>query len=617
MIRKILLLPLLAWGTAFAEIPDWFDPNDSTRQNAEGAKDDGANPTEATVGLIGAGEDPAHTVQAVIQAYNTCDAVYESVKAAAGSDPGRAADLVQAASASNSCPCVGENIWAAARLEDRVRLEHRRVPVEIFSLCGCSGAAAQAAATAVPDQADRILSAALNANRRPGGVVDSLGQIGGSIGPVGAEGGVLSRKPEAQCEQDVDPSDTFDATAMWQPGSVDPTSIPTTMTHQCDEDEDDPDNDRDRTGEVQIEQYISDGYDRALVIHNGTRSTIDLADENYSVELYFPGEKETGRRIALSGELPPEGVYVVAGEQSGSAWKQRANLVVPSVLMQPAEAVVLRRGLNDSGCDCARVTVAGTLNGLGTDAEEWRQQKEGEQRGEVKLKNADSIGQVRPDEVEQAQWVPPLGAVPQSLARIDSACINDVNERDEFMNAASYWTAGDARGSNFNPDCAAMSNDVLIAEYAAQQVEDSDNAWRMVELYNNTGAPVDLGEAGYVLEVYAEGEREPKSATVLKGKVDNGGRYLVTTDRAPSELKDQARLVADELAVPKVDAVVLRRLAVRTANQCEVEVAAALRTLPNVPIPLQPISTRPLSGNPDPEDLPIDPDRGGEIASPN
>ncbi|MBK8285844.1 MAG: hypothetical protein IPK97_13770 [Ahniella sp.] len=433
MIRKLLLLNLLVCGSAFAQIPDWFDPNESTQQNAEGAKNDGANPTDATRGLMAAGEDPAHSVQAVIKAFNTCDSVYDSVKAAAGNDPNRAGDLVQAASASGSCPCAGENIWSAARLEDRVRLEHRRIPVEIFSLCGCSGAAAQAAATAVPDQADRILSAALNANRRPGGVVDSLGQIGSNRGPVGGEGGTLTRRDDQQCEQDADPTDTFDATALWQPGSVDPSTIPATQARNCDWDEED----EERSGELQVDQFVADGGNHALVLHNGTRDTIDLSGENYQVELYFPGSKEAGRRVALSGEVPPNGLFVVSSEQSGSAWKQRANLVVPSTLMQPAEAVVLRRGLNDSGCDCARVTVAGTLNGLGADGEQWRQDKQDEQQGEVKLKNADSIGQVRPEEYEQSQWVPPLGAVPQTLARIDSACLNDADVADDFTNASN------------------------------------------------------------------------------------------------------------------------------------------------------------------------------------
>lgn len=613
MIRQMVLMGLLVSGSAFAQIPDWFDPNESTAENAAGAKDDGASAADATRGLIAAGEDPAHSVQAVIQAYNTCDAVYDSVKAAADTDGERAGDLVQAASASGSCPCTGENIWAAARLEERVRLEHRRIPVEIFSMCGCSGAAAQAAATAVPEQADRILAAALNANRRPGGVVDSLGQIGSNRGPVGAEGGVLTRRPGEECTQDADPDDAFDATAVWQPGSVDPASIPATLARNCDSDEDDTE----RSGELQVDQFVADGANRALVLHNGTRDTIDLAGENYQFELYFPGEKQAGRRISLTGEVPPNGLFVVSSEESSADWKRRANLVVPSVLMQPAEAVVLRRGLNDSGCDCARVTVAGTMNGLGADSERWREEQKEEQQGEIQLRNADSIGQVRPESYDRSQWVPPLGAVPQTLARIDSACLNDADVADDFANAATYWSAGDGRGGNFNPDCSAMSNDVLIAEYAAVPVPDSDENWRMVELFNNTGAPVDLGEQGYVLEVYAAGEREPQSSTVLKGNVDNGGRYLVTTDRAPSALKDQARLIANELAVPKVDAVVLRRLAVRTGNQCQVEVAAALRTLPRAPIPLQPTNPRPITGNPDPEDLPIDPDRGGEIASPN
>lgn len=613
-----------ALGSVQAQVPDWFDPAASTLQNAANAEDRAVSAADATRGLIAAGTDPAHSVQAVIEAYGQCDAVYQSVEAASAAAPGRAGDLVQAAAIGGKCPCSGESLWSAARMDARTRLNHRRVPVEIFSLCGCAGAAAQAAALALPDQADSILAAAVAANRRAGGVVDSLGQVGSASGPVTASGGSLQRKDDQRCSRDTDPTDAFRVDQVWIAGGLDASTPPQTRLIDCDDDaiEDDLaaagaeeegiEKVADDGSEVLIDAYVAEGTERALVLFNGTDRAVDLAGESYQVELYFPGVKGPGRRIGLAGIVMPKGLYVVAGDGASSGLRERADMLVASALMQPTEAVILRRGLLDSGCDCAEVSVAGTLNGLGTQSEAWREGQVEDQQKNT-LTRSDSVGQVRPEKVDIGDWTPPLGNVPQSLAREDQSCDGDTDADDAFSMVG--WRAGLPEGGVYQPDCAAASTEVVIAQYEARRESDTDPAWRFVELYNNTGATVDLAEAGYFLEVYRDGEREPVKVLALEGELPRGERFVVASDTSPDPVKDRSKLVSGDLSGERVDAIVLRRLSVRTGGSCRADVYAALQEL-RAPVPL--ISpTRELSGEPSPDEPVIDPDRGGELASPN
>jgi hypothetical protein len=621
---RVVLGALLAVPMAQAEVPEWFDPADSTTRNAVQARQADVSAADATRGLIMAGTDAAHSVQAVIAAYAQCDAVFQSVEAASTLAPGRAGDLVQAAAIGGRCPCTGDNLWSAARMESRTRFNHRRVPVEILSLCGCAGAAAQAAALALPDQADQILASAIAANRRAGGVVDSLGQIGSATGPVTMSGGSLQRRDDQRCARDTDPADAFDPDALWMAGGLDASTPPATRLVDCDDEsveddlavegEEDEGKERDAVagGDVLIDAYVAEGGDHALVLFNGGDRAVDLAGESYQVELYFPGVDGPGRRIGLAGVIPPKGLYVVAADGASSGLRARADMLVPSTLLQPSEAVVLRRGLQNSGCDCAEVSVAGTLNGLGTASENWRQDQVEDQRNNT-LTNADSVGQVRPEAVPMDEWTPPLGSVPQSLAKEDQRCLGDIDADDPFSREG--WRAGSTEGGTYRPECAAVSTDVVISQYEAQRQSEDAPAWRFVELYNNTGAPVDLAEQGYVLEVYRDGGRDPVRVLALDGEVPRGERYLVSSDTSPDPVKDRSRVVSGDLSGDRVDAIVLRRLSVRSSGMCRADVYAALQEL-RAPVPLIPNASE-TPGEPDPDDPVIDPERGGELASPN
>ena len=616
LVRRFLPIGFgLVWSVAgAAQVADWFEPADSTLANAAHARSAGRSPAEATRGLLAAGVDPAQGVQAVIDTYAQCDAVFDAVAAASQIAPERASDLVQAAALNPRCPCGGENVWAASRLSNRVRLPQRSPVLEVLPSCGCVGAAAQAAAAALPERADQILAAALEVSRRASGIVDSIGQVGSHRGPLGAAGGGLMRREDDRCQTDTNPDDAFDPALLWQSGELALGELPSTRNSACraaaqSEESDGQERDR-QAGGVSIEAYQSGADRNALVLFNGGEHTVDLASENYQLELYFPGVKGPGRRLPLSGRVPPGGLFLVAGAGEDKALAERADLLLPSILLEPSEAVVLRRGLEDAGCGCAQLTVAGTLNGLGANADAW-QQKQIEAGTIGNRIVADSVGQIEPNADVPSDWRSPLATVPLALSRAVDACLADTDIADAFVE--SDWQ-GNAAEAPLR--CRQGSGTVLIASYRADREADTQPVWRVLDLWNDTGASIDLGEQGYLVEVYGKGEREPSRVIALSGTLATGGRFRVAADSAPSAIRDQADTVSADLAQEHIDALVLKRLSVRDHGQCDVDVYAALREL-RAPVPLVPRSPREFPGGPRPDESVNDPNRGGEIASPN
>lgn len=592
-----------------AQVADWFDPADSTLANADHARSAGQSATDATRGLLAAGVDPAQGVQAVIDTYAQCDAVFDAVAAASQIAPERAGDLVQAAALNARCPCGGENVWAASRLSNRVRIAHRSTTLEVLPSCGCVGAAAQAAAAALPERAEQILAAALDANRRASGIVDSIGQVGSSRGPLGAAGGSLQRLDDQRCSADTNPGDAFDPASRWQQGELALGDLPRTRAAGCSAPTEANEEGGGR-GQLLIDAYQSAAGEHALVLFNGGAQTVDLGSENYQLELYFPGVKGPGRRLPLTGSVPAGGLFLVAGDRVDARVKARADLLLPSILLEPSEALVLRRGLEDAGCGCAQLTVAGTLNGLGEDSETWRQkQVEAGQIGRRLV--ADSVGQIGPQDAALSGWHSPLATVPLALARKTEACVADLDVADAFKDGDWLRDQADAA-----PGCRQGSGVVLIAGYRAGREDTTQPVWRVLDLWNDTGAAIDLGEQGYLVEVYGQGEREPSRVIPLSGTLAPASRFRVAADSAPTSIRDQANAVSSDLAVEHVDALVLKRLAVRDHGQCDVDVYTALREL-RAPVPLVPQVLREYPGEPRPDESVTDPNRGGEIASPN
>ncbi|MCP4362012.1 MAG: hypothetical protein GY796_28715 [Chloroflexi bacterium] len=95
---------------------------------------------------------------------------------------------------------------------------------------------------------------------------------------------------------------------------------------------------------------------------------------------------------------------------------------------------------------------------------------------------------------------------------------------------------------------------ILISEY----VEGSSNN-KAIEIYNGTGAAVDLTASGYQLEFYFNGNSSPLNTIALTGVVADGDVYVVADDSASApQILAQADLLATGTFFNGNDAIVLR-----------------------------------------------------------
>ncbi|HET6953382.1 MAG TPA: lamin tail domain-containing protein [Acidimicrobiales bacterium] len=105
------------------------------------------------------------------------------------------------------------------------------------------------------------------------------------------------------------------------------------------------------------------------------------------------------------------------------------------------------------------------------------------------------------------------------------------------------------------PAAAAVPADLFISEY----VEGSGFS-KAVEIFNGTGAPVDLAAGGYTLELYSNGAGAPSQTVALAGTVADGDVWVVSRSDADAAVVAQTDQLAPAVANWNGDdAIVLRR----------------------------------------------------------
>ena len=156
----------------------------------------------------------------------------------------------------------------------------------------------------------------------------------------------------------------------------------------------------------------------------------------------------------------------------------------------------------------------------------------------------------------------------------------------------------------------AKSRDLVLSEY-----QNNAEQYRSVTLFNNTGAGVDLADAGYVLEVYSDGADSPSRTIALKGMMKTGSTFTIADDDAPAEVKERANIVSNELNAPNINALVLKRLNVGGGRACMATVIAAAR---DIKLPLE-LVNQPFAPSREPQngDSILGRPIGSGIASPN
>lgn len=97
------------------------------------------------------------------------------------------------------------------------------------------------------------------------------------------------------------------------------------------------------SAEVYFSEYIEgSSNNKALEIYNSGASSIDLS--SYKVEIYFNGSNSTGLTINLNGNIPANGVFVLAHGSANTTILANANQTNSAGWFNGDDAIVLKNG---------------------------------------------------------------------------------------------------------------------------------------------------------------------------------------------------------------------------------------------------------------------------------
>ena len=169
--------------------------------------------------------------------------------------------------------------------------------------------------------------------------------------------------------------------------------------------------------------------------------------------------------------------------------------------------------------------------------------------------NVDVFGTVGVD--PGTQWgSPTTNAQNNTLGRMSSVCNGDVDETDPFDPADEWIGFGlnffDGLGSH-TVTCSGAT-DLFFSEY----VEGSSNN-KALEIYNGTGAPVDLGQDGYAVDIYFNGQTTAGSRIGLSGVVAPGDVFVLADVDADPAILAVADQTSNQNFFNGDDTIVLRK----------------------------------------------------------
>ena len=596
---------------AFADAPSWLVEDARLMEQALSANKNGVNPTDATAAIIAAGTPASYTVQAVVTAYASCPALEASVTEAVRNDPNSAYDVITAVQDLDACPCSADNVWPHTRIESRIRVESRRFEsVGMGVRSNCVAIAANAAAKQAPAQAQAILYAASgDPFGRPG--VDRNGrQVIDAVGKVGAdreewqgtmEGkGMSLQRDNSDCSGDQDPKDEFATTSEWSTKEGNSAAMMGKVNVSCSS----------RASDLVISGYQNAADDsNAVEILNNTAIDIDLVKGKYVLDVYSDGANTPSKTIPLKGNLLSGSSIVLAGDDTEKSVRDRANVITDDLDLAKVNALVLRRGGNSAvNCDNVPMALGMIATALGDMGEKWLDDTAEEYEQSSDSRQIDAVGTIGQ---KSDAWLGSKAGSPVTVERQDSVCDGDSNARDSF-NGAPGWNvaAGVSPNQTSTGLCVAKSRDLVLSEY-----QNNAEQYRTVSLFNNTGAGVDLADAGYVLEVYSDGADSPSRTIALKGTIKTGSTFMIADDDAPAEVKEQANIVSSELNAPNINALVLKRMNVGGGRACMANVVAAAR---DITLPVE-LTGQPFAPSREPQngDSVLGRPIGAGIASPN
>src|SRR5687768_13858848 len=86
-----------------------------------------------------------------------------------------------------------------------------------------------------------------------------------------------------------------------------------------------------------------------------------------------------------------------------------------------------------------------------------------------------------------------------------------------------------------SPAATAAPTELLFSEYV-----EGSGFNKAVEIFNGTGAPIDLTAGGYTLELYSNGAAAPSQSVALTGTVATGDVFVVSRADADPPIVAQA-----------------------------------------------------------------------------
>lgn len=608
------LLTAMVSTVAAQDAPSWLRESERLSQQAQSAMQAGESAGSATESIIKLGTAPGSVMQAVVTAYGSCDSLEQSVTAALAANPQSAYDVVAASTDLPSCPCSADNVWPHTRIESRLRVPTRRFEsVGMGVASNCVAIAASAAAKQAPEQAKAILAAVIgDPSGRPGSdpdgrqVVDTIGKSGESRdGWQGESSGkpfALTRS-ESNCEADRDATDGFGVIAGWNAKGESSADDLGNAAERC----------ASKSSDLVISSYQTDGVEvNTVELLNNTAVDIDLKRSGYVLEIYAKGSAMPAQTVALDSILPSGSAIVLAGKNAPDATRAKAQLVLADLQISDVNAVVLRRGASTvSDCSRAPMALGMVATALGNVGEQWLDDTAKDYESQADVRQIDAIGSVG---AKSDTWLGAKAGQAVTVVRQESQCEGDGNSADDF-NGAPGWAVSDGVAASsmgsMEGRCVNAARDLVISEY-----QNDAEKYRSVAVLNNTGAQVDLGNAGYVLEVYAEGSASPTNTIPLKGVLGNGKSLVIADESAPADVKAKANVVTNELAASQINALVLKRISVSSARACQADIIAASKDI-KLPVELAAASAFAPSREPRTDDALDNRPVGAEIASPN
>jgi len=332
-----------------------------------------------------------------------------------------------------------------------------------------------------------------------------------------------------------------------------------------------------------ISEYVEgSSNNKALEFFNGTGSSIDLAAETYTVELYANGASSPTSTISLTGTVADGDAFVLVNSSAGATLLAMADQTSGSVSFNGDDALVLKHN----------GTVVDSFGQVGTDpGSYWGDATNNTLNHTLRRKATVHQGDTTVDDAfdPSVEWdfyaedtFDGLGsqtvtftlttAVADGSGSVDPTGTTTQNYGETVNITATadtgytfdHWD-GDASGTD-NPVSVTINKDMTVNAYFTaestavsgiyfSEYVEGGGTNKALEIFNETGASIDLGAENYIIEIYNNGGTSPTNTLALTGTIADGDAF-VAADPALAAYADQT---SSSVSFNGNDAIVLKK----------------------------------------------------------